>query len=221
MIYPVNKKTLNYIPVNFSEAARYAGAKTLDENLLALIENCAKELHEKLNEKFSVCYTILPVSQNGDNIDFSAFKIKSKNLSYALKGAKSALILACTMGNSIDRAINVYSELDAAHALIFQALGAERVETYLDKFLEDFSAENKVALTPRFSPGYGDLPLSTQRDIFNLLSPEKNIGLTLNDSLLMSPSKSVTAIVGINGYKPCKKHDCKNCNLLNCEFSRN
>jgi len=52
-------------------------------------------------------------------------------------------------------------------------------------------------LTSRFSPGYRDLPLTLQREIFTLLEPSRRIGLSLNASLLMSPSKSVTAIVGI------------------------
>ena len=52
---------------------------------------------------------------------------------------------------------------------------------------------------PRFSAGYGDLPLGVQREIFAALDCPKHIGLTLNDSLLMSPTKSVTAIVGISG----------------------
>ena len=67
------------------------------------------------------------------------------------------------------------------------------------------SIENAVNLAmdegrktkPRFSPGYGDFPLDFQRDIFATMSLAKNIGITLNNSLLMSPSKSVTAVIGI------------------------
>ena len=74
-----------------------------------------------------------------------------------------------------------------------------------------------VFLPPRFSPGYGDLPLSLQRDIFRVLDCPRKIGLTLNESLLMSPSKSVTAIVGLGhpresscsgGCNQCSKTDC-------------
>ena len=54
-----------------------------------------------------------------------------------------------------------------------------------------------VSLLPRFSPGYGDLSLDFQREIFRLLSPERNIGVTLGERLLMSPTKSVSAIIGI------------------------
>lgn len=57
--------------------------------------------------------------------------------------------------------------------------------------------ENVMALRPRFSPGYGDLAIDAQKDIFALLDCERQIGLTLGDSLLMSPGKSVTAFAGI------------------------
>ena len=78
--------------------------------------------------------------------------------------------------------------------------GLERIEALCDEFCRDM--ERELALlgfctTKRFSPGYSDLPLEIQRDIFRVLGCEKRIGLMLNESLLMSPSKSVTAIVGI------------------------
>ena len=49
---------------------------------------------------------------------------------------------------------------------------------------------------PRFSPGYGDLSLEVQKEIFSLLDCPRKIGVSLGDSLLMTPSKSVTAIIG-------------------------
>ena len=70
----------------------------------------------------------------------------------------------------------------------------------------------------RYSPGYGDLSLESQKQVFALLNPPKYIGVTLNDSLLMSPSKSVTGIIGIGGCD--KKEDCANCNLENCEYRK-
>ena len=68
----------------------------------------------------------------------------------------------------------------------------------LSSVLSDIANEYGVSVNPRFSPGYGDLPLGTQKDIFALLDCERKIGVTLNDSLLMSPSKSVTAFLGLN-----------------------
>jgi cobalamin-dependent methionine synthase I len=76
--------------------------------------------------------------------------------------------------------------------LVMQAVGTERIEALCDSFCAEF--ENA---RPRFSPGYGDLKRAAQQVIFEQLDCARQIGLTLNDSLVMSPSKAVTAIVGL------------------------
>ena len=101
---------------------------------------------------------------------------------------------------------------------MFQSIGAERIETLCDAFCKDISSELGVTLKPRFSAGYGDLPLEAQKDIFRVLDCSKKIGLTLNDSLLMSPTKSVTAIVGIGGNEGETIHKCSTCSLQDCAF---
>ena len=72
---------------------------------------------------------------------------------------------------------------------------------------------------PRFSPGYGDLPLEVQRTLFSLLEPMRHIGLSLTDSLLMSPTKSVTAFVGLTEM-PTQVHPdkCALCEKKDCAF---
>ena len=101
---------------------------------------------------------------------------------------------------------------------MFQAIGAERIEALCDAFCDDISKEYNIAIKPRFSPGYGDLPLECQKDIFAVISPEKHIGLTLTDSMLMSPSKSVTAIVGLGGKEKQSPNKCGACNKKDCIF---
>ena len=83
-----------------------------------------------------------------------------------------------------------------------QAIGSERVESRCVAFEGEIKdelreARGEISFRPRFSPGYGDLSLELQRDIFRLLDCQRQIGVTLGDSLLMSPSKSVTAIIGV------------------------
>ena len=83
---------------------------------------------------------------------------------------------------------------------MLQALGAERIESLCDRFCADF--ENEVSLLgkktrPRYSAGYGDFPIEMQFPICEALNSAKKIGVFVNESLLLSPSKSVTAIIGI------------------------
>ncbi|NLB15389.1 MAG: Vitamin B12 dependent methionine synthase activation subunit, partial [Clostridiales bacterium] len=129
--------------------------------------------------------------------NFGAFSVQSADLAKNLYGCESVLLFAATVGVGIDRLISKYSRISPARSVIIDALGAERIEALCDALCEDFALENKAKLKPRFSPGYDDLPLEAQKDVFAVLDCPRKIGLSLNDSLLMSPTKSVTAFAGI------------------------
>ncbi len=182
-------------PVDINEVLRYARSSANDKASEAL----AKEVISLAKDSFcySVCYAELPFVTNGKLCDFSAFCVESEKLSKCLGGSSRVLLFAATVGVGIDRLIAKYSRLSPSKALMLGALGAERIEALCDDFCEEYALENRVALTPRFSAGYGDCSLEVQKQIFALLDCPKNIGLTLNDSMLMSPTKSVTAFVGI------------------------
>ena len=145
-----------------------------------------------------VGYRMLPVKTDGAICDFSLFSLPSRDLARALDGCGRAVLFAATVGVGIDRLIARYSRLSPAKALLFQALGAQQVEAVCDAFCADLERETGAPLRQRFSPGYGDLALEVQREVFTILDG-KRIGVSLSESLLMTPSKSVTAFVGIPG----------------------
>ena len=195
MSITVLTKTYFDLPFNKKEILRYADCKDLSPEIEALLNECIEEAIQTLSYK--VCYCILPINISGNTIDFGAFKVNSEKLTINLKDCEKAVLFGATLGTDIDRIIMKYGKLSPTKALFFQAIGATMIETLCDEFCKDIKAELDVNLKPRFSPGYGDLDLSCQKNIFKLLNCSKNIGLTLNDSLLMSPTKSVTAFVGI------------------------
>ena len=181
--------------IDKDEVLRYARSSSRDELSVELV-NEVVDLAENAFS-YSVCYAELPFSSDGEVCDFLAFKVKSKNLSRCLAGTSGVLVFAATVGVGIDRLISKYTRIAPSKALMLDALGAERIEALCDAFCDEYKKEKNVLLTPRFSAGYGDCPLVAQRHIFDLLNCQKSIGLTLNDSMLMSPTKSVTAFVGI------------------------
>ena len=131
-----------------------------------------------------------------------ALPFMSEDLSRALRGASKCILFAATVGPSFDRLLRKYARLSPSKTLFFQAIGAERAESLCEAFCREISGVLNeempgFRLLPRFSPGYGDLSLEVQRDVFSLLSLSHTLGITLSDSLLMSPSKSVTAVMGI------------------------
>ena len=187
-------KTYSEPVIDKNEVLRYAGIKDVENANLPLYDEVLKELDGKLSYK--VCCVEAQVKITGKICDFGFFKAESEKLSQNLDGCKKVILFAATLGVEIDRLIAKYGALSPAKALILDAFGNERIEALCNTFCNELK-ENNLTLKPRFSPGYGDLAIEVQKEIFSVLGCQKKIGLTLNDSMLMSPSKSVTAFVGI------------------------
>lgn len=181
--------------INKKEILRCTGSKKDTSEISALIDECEKEAENHLSYKVS--YAEFPISVSDEDVNLGFAKVKSRDLAKNLKGCARCLVFCATVGIGIDRLISKYSILSPSKALVFQALGAERIESLCNLFNKETASKYKT-VKPRFSPGYGDLSIELQREIISTLACYKNIGVTLNESLLMSPSKSVTAIIGIS-----------------------
>ena len=191
-------------PPSYKEIARYMKADPSTDSVKDLIDKCISECDGKISGK--VIYREFQISCNKDVIDLGFASTASHDLGRLLSNnqCSSIVLFAATLGVGIDQLLLKYSRISPATALCFQAIGAERVEALCNAFSLEIQEKYEslgLSLTPRFSAGYGDLPLSLQRDIFSALECERHLGLTLNDSLLMSPTKSVTAIIGIKNNK--------------------
>ena len=181
--------------LDLREVRRYARIMGEDAVTESLLTECIAEAEPVL--RYQVCFTRAQIIRDGSGMDLAGIRTGSALLNKALSGCDEALLFAATVGAGFDRLILRYSRLSPAKALLLQALGAERVEALCDAFVRQYERDHACRLKPRVSPGYGDLPLTMQRELFALLDCPRKIGLTLNESLLMSPSKSVTAIAGV------------------------
>ena len=182
-------------PLDRREAQRYAGARELPPEQASLFDECIAELLPLLSYK--VCWRFFPVAANGEELDLGFVKVKSKSLAANLSGCETILLFAATVGIAPDRLVAKYGRISPVKALFCQAIGAERIEALCDAFCKEIASQEGT-LRPRFSPGYGDLPLQLQSDIFAVLDCSRKIGLSLTSSLLMTPTKSITALAGIN-----------------------
>ena len=183
---------------NISAALPYMGCRTQSDAVVALLEDVIRETEEIFSDR--VCYGEFDLLIDGESVDLTFARVNSRSLSKHLKNDASVLVFAATVGLEIDRLIAKYSRTSPARALALQAVGTERVERLCDTFCESMRIQYEtvdLVTRARFSPGYGDLSLELQKDILRVLDCPRRIGLTLNDSLLMSPTKSVTAIVGL------------------------
>ncbi|MBE6551921.1 MAG: Vitamin B12 dependent methionine synthase activation subunit [Ruminococcaceae bacterium] len=185
-------------PVDTDEILRYAGCRRGgDEVIRSLLDEVTKEAEGLLTYK--VCYLISDITVTDDGIYMGEEFFPSRSLAKTLQGSDKAVLFGATVGIALDRLIMRYSKLSPAKAVLLQGFGAERIEALCDEFCSFLQSEYKDnKFTSRFSPGYGDLDIKNQKTIFDLLNAEKNIGLFLNESMLMTPSKSVTAFAGIS-----------------------
>lgn len=213
MLDGVFVKTYSPPPFRIREILRYAGCLgNTDERLNALLGECIAECEGVFS--YRVCYLERTIDES--------FFGRGNTVKKRLNGCERAVVFAATVGLGIDRLIAKYGTVSTAKALLFQAIGAERIESLCNAFCADMASgyeERGLYALPRFSPGYGDFPLEKQREFFRVLDCPRKIGLSLNDSLLMSPTKSVTGVVGLTRteQKPqaceilcadCEKEDC-------------
>lgn len=179
----------------------YKGVKP-DERVDRLILSCLEEL-EKI-QGFRYHYKIFE--------DIPAFLQKEPYLSF-LTGCSAVILCVCTLGAEVDRKIKYLQRADMQKSLVFDACAS----AYLERRADNFEVGLGKNLTYRFCPGYGGSDISDIGYIFDLLKPEK-IGITLLESNLMLPLKSMAGVIGVG--KTAKK-TCGNCfNFSACEYRK-
>lgn len=139
-----------------------------------------------------------------------------------LADCKQAVLMAGTLGFGFERKLHVFSLTRPQDALLFDALGSSTIEGIMDLLEEDIQNTEGLQgkfFTDRFSCGYGDLPLLLQRPIAEELNLTRNCGIYLSGSLMMNPTKSITAIAGIaDKVQPTRIRGCSYCSMKNnCE----
>lgn len=198
-------KTYPQPPIDRREILRYMRCREADSDIDALLDTCLAELLPLL--VYKVCWRVFPLCRTRENLlDLGFLQTDSRGLARNLQDCKEFVLFAATIGLAPDRLVAKYGRLSPVKALCMQAIGAERIESLCDAFCGDLEykyAGEGLRMKPRFSPGYGDFPLEAQKAVFQALDCPRKIGLSLNDSLLMSPSKSVTALAGLFPQKAC------------------
>lgn len=141
-----------------------------------------------------------------------------------LNGCKKALLVCATLGGSVDRLLRITQVTDMARAVVIDAMASAAIEQVCNSMDHELSERYPGwYMTFRFSPGYGDFPIELQQRFLQLLDAPRKIGLTCNDSFLMVPTKSETAVIGLSDH-PLKAgvRGCATCRLNGqCQFRKN
>ncbi len=206
------------------EAIRYLGygKHAIDERTRRLIQDSFEELEQVTDAKF--VYRIFEVSvPDTDVLKIGKLEIKSKNLSKNLKGCHMAVLFGATLGTGVDMLMKKYTIVDMTKAVVLQACAAAVLEEYCDKMQKQIALEalEGLYLRPRFSPGYGDFSILHQKELLDMLEAPKKIGLTMTDGYMLTPTKSVTAVIGISRENSlCPVKGCEECSKTDCVYRR-
>lgn len=213
----------NDIVINENEVYRYLGytqrgmgrteetdANTKNNSFSDMQDGSSKAIREYIREALALtqeamqpkaCYGRFTIDVKGDGkILFPYGEVVSHDLTKNLHDCKEIFLFAATLGVEFDRLLRRTRITSMTKAAVLQAAGAAAVEGLCDQLNDDLrkavEAEGYKA-HPRYSPGYGDYALENQKGIFDILKPSKNIGVSLMDTLIMAPEKSVTAVIGL------------------------
>ena len=207
----------NNIQINKLELLRYLGYNGQNINILMqekidkMTELCLKTIRPKNVYK---TFELENMSLKGTNFTLQGESVKSH-----LKGCDRVILMAATCGFDLDQQIAKMFLTDKTSALILDSAGSVAIESYLDNICSVF--ENA---TDRFSSGYGDFPLSANKNISEILNAQRIIGLNVNESFLLSPKKSVTAVIGLGRkikQQPLCDHKCQICKFEKCLYTKN
>lgn len=209
--------------LNIKEGARYLGygVETPDERIMDLIKVCEKEI--LATAKPRITYKVFNVAQTdlGVYVEGTSLILKGESIKELLNGCSRAVFLCGTLSDSMDKLIRTTTIRDMAKAVIMDAFASVAVEQVCDK--AEMIIKNQFKnqyFTYRFGIGYGDLPLEQMPEFLKVLNTEKTIGVTVNTSNMMTPTKSVACIIGISENEiKSKKKGCLSCNMKDvCQF---
>ncbi len=167
-------------------------------------------------------YLEKPCCVEKGGVEIEGIRFSSALLARNLAGCQGVILMAATLGAEADLQVRRYQARSMAEAAIAQAVCAELLECYLDGVCQEIAGEKEKAglfLRPRYSPGYGDLALEAQRDFFALLDCRRRLGVSLTDGNMMTPTKSVTAFIGLSHTcRRGEKSGCQACGKQDCAF---
>ena len=201
------------------QAARYLGAPgEPDEQTLTLLRRCAPPL-------MAACRARAVYRQLSTADLAQAGLLQGQDIARHLAGCTGGVLLAVTLGPGAGGALRRAGIGDVAAGAGTDALAsalAEQAADAAERLLVQHYQGQWLYLTGRYSPGYGDWPLAVQPLLARLLDTPRQIGLCVQENCLMTPRKSITALLGVAEH-PVQGHraGCAHCALRGrCEYRK-
>ncbi len=211
--------------INRVEAFRYMGMRgEVPENIMTLADECESRLITAASPKYHWVYADI-ADIFDDTVTLSGHKLvlRGRDISAHLNGCLGTALLCATIGDGVDKLLRTVQAEDMAKALTADALASAAVEQVCDIAEKEIGERFEGKFTTwRFSPGYGDFPLECQGDFLTAVNAMRTVGVCVTDGGLLTPTKSVTAVIGISENPiPQKRRGCGTCNMREkCTFRK-
>lgn len=175
------------------------------------------EIKAEYNIFQSIGFNVISRSVTINNLDFNIGKIVSAQL----KNSESVAVFLCTAGKKMEEiSRKQMREKDFLKGYLYDIVGSEIVEAAADLMQEKLKNEMESTgrlITNRFSPGYCGWNVSEQHKLFQLI-PDNYCGISLTESALMDPIKSVSGFIGIGKNVKFRPYSCNKCDDNNCIY---
>ena len=196
--------------VRVDEALRYAGYAGIEET--PAVRERARELADVAEriECARGAFRILPLAHAGEGVvclDGTDLVLPGASIADYLSGSRAVCLMACTMGAAADERLAVSAERDRVDGILYGAVLADMVEdaaNQLEARVRQAAMDRGLFAKDRYSPGYGDLPLSVHPAFLVALDAGRLLGLRAVDGGFLTPSRSITALVGLFDEMPSR-----------------
>ena len=210
--------------LNEKEVLRYAGQRDHQKMILGDLKKacrgalllaqpqCTWNIYDYDEDNFSI---LTPTG---------SFPLSSEILRNHLQGCHQIVVLAVTIGAQLEDQVDAnFSSGQYTQALLLDAAGSTAVEATANQVNQAINAQlSKLGFftLARFSPGYGDWDLAIQSELLPLTGGAA-IGMTVTESSMLVPRKSITAVIGVHpewlrNFPKDSLNDAIQCNLSNC-----
>lgn len=211
--------------IDWAEARRYLGLHRpggqVDEALEAALSRWGGAVASSARPRG--VWRRFPLALGENRVSLAGMDIPSAHLRRHLAGCGEAFLFAATLGAETDRLIRRAALTEVSGAAICQACAASLLEAYCDECCARMAEEVReegLSLRRRFSPGYGDFSIHFQGPLLSALEAPKRIGLTATAAMMLTPTKSVTAVVGLSPEPDCRPGGCAACGKADCAYRR-
>ncbi|MDR0846840.1 MAG: hypothetical protein LBN08_04950 [Lactobacillales bacterium] len=168
------------------------GQVELDEAMIEKIN----QAHKKIAQLSKDYFLAVEAGYKNNEVAELNLKLPGESIKKHLENYDKVVLTCTSLGAEVDQEIKKLAKIDMASSLILDATASDYVQQLHEQKIKEKMASYTAHTFP-FAIGYGDLPLATQDDFVRALNVDKMFGIHLSASHLMSPQKTITAIIGV------------------------